>query len=273
MGKFDGILICTDLDDTLLTSDKRISAENMQAIDYFMSEGGMFTFATGRIPYGAKLMLQYIRPNVPMVCFNGAGIYDFNKDSLLWYETLDDEAVKVLEYVEEHCPYSGIEVCTEDKLYFCKMNSRVAEHKNMEHLPDNDVDYHDITEPWMKVLFIQEAEQVDEVRSVLAKSPYADQYEFIQSSPFYYELLPKNTSKGKAALELAKLLRIAPEKVIGVGDNENDLSLVENAGIGIAVANALDCVKDVANYITVDHNSHAISAIIYALSAGIIPIE
>lgn len=48
MGKFDGILLCTDLDDTLLTTDKRVSDENSKAIEYFKSEGGLFTFATGR---------------------------------------------------------------------------------------------------------------------------------------------------------------------------------------------------------------------------------
>ena len=57
MGKFDGILLCTDLDDTLLTTDKRVSDENSKAIEYFKSEGGLFTFATGRVPQGAKLML------------------------------------------------------------------------------------------------------------------------------------------------------------------------------------------------------------------------
>ena len=54
MGKFDGILLCTDLDDTLLTTDKRVSDENSKAIEYFKSEGGLFTFATGRVPQGAK---------------------------------------------------------------------------------------------------------------------------------------------------------------------------------------------------------------------------
>lgn len=272
MGKFNGILLCSDLDETLLTTDKKVSNENKQAIDYFISEGGLFTFATGRIPHGAKLMLDYITPNAPMVCFNGAGIYDFRKDKLLWSTHLDKEAVEVLEYVEKHCPYSGIEVCTDDKLYFCKMNAVVAHHKEMERLPDNYEDYHNIKEPWVKVLFMQEIDEIGEVRRILQESPFKDRYEFIQSSRHYYELLPKNASKGNAVMELANMYRIDPKNVIGVGDNENDLSLVEKAGVGIAVSNAIDEVKDVADYITVDNNSHAISTIIYALSTGIIPM-
>lgn len=62
MGKFDGILLCTDLDDTLLTTDKRVSDENSKAIEYFKSEGGLFTFATGRVPQGAKVNAKLRSP-------------------------------------------------------------------------------------------------------------------------------------------------------------------------------------------------------------------
>ena len=83
MGKFDGVLLCTDLDDTLLTYDKRVSEGNVKALNYFMDNGGRFTFATGRVPRGAKLRREYIEPNAPMVCANGAGIYDFKTEKFL----------------------------------------------------------------------------------------------------------------------------------------------------------------------------------------------
>ena len=85
MGKFDGILLCTDLDATLLNDEHKVSEENIKAIDYFKSEGGMFTFVTGRVPNGARLMLEYVKPNAPVVTFNGAGIYDFEKEELKSY--------------------------------------------------------------------------------------------------------------------------------------------------------------------------------------------
>ena len=68
MGKFDGILICTDLDGTLLRSDKTISRENLEAIEHFKSEGGYFTFITGRMPYFVGDMLEKARPNAPFGC-------------------------------------------------------------------------------------------------------------------------------------------------------------------------------------------------------------
>lgn len=272
MGKFDGILLCTDLDDTLLTTDKKISPENSAAIDYFKAEGGLFTFATGRVPAGARLMLEYVHPNAPMVCFNGAGIYDFKKDKLLWSHALGADAVKAVEYVDKMFDFAGIEVCTEDKIYFCKENRIVEEHKMLEQLPDNFSDYHEIKEKWIKVLFMVEAEQIQSVRGAIAASPFADKYSFVQSSPWYYELLPRNASKGEGLMQLARLLGIDSSRTVGIGDNENDLMLVKMSGAGVAVANAVDKIKEAADYITVDNNSHSAAAVIYAIENGSISL-
>lgn len=272
MGKFEGLLLCSDLDDTLLTTDKRVSEENARAIDYFKSEGGLFTFATGRVPMGAKLMLEYVKPNAPMICFNGAGIYDFKDDKLIWSRSLDKEAVEVAEYIDQTFDYAGIEVCTADKIYFCKTNNVVEEHKIFESLPDNDRDYHEIYEDWIKVLFMTEEHQLQSIRDAIAVSPFTDKYEFMQSSPLYYELLPKDASKGEGLLALAGLLEIDPKKTIGVGDNENDLMMVKKAGVGIAVSNAIDEVRRAADYITLDNNSSAIAAVISAIESGEIKV-
>ncbi len=272
MGKFDGLLLCSDLDDTLLTTDKKISEENKKAIEYFKSEGGLFTFATGRTPMGARLMLEMITPNAPMICFNGAGIYDFEHNKLLWLKTLEREAIEVLEYIEDKCPFAGIEVCTVDKVYFCKTNRIVEEHKILEKFPDNYLDYHEITEPWTKVLFMTEHDEVPAVRAAIADSSYADKYSYVQSSPYYYEILPKGSTKGDGLMQLSRIMHIPTEHTIGVGDNENDLTLIQNAGVGVAVMNAVASVKEAADYITVDNNSSAISTVIYAVNRGTIAI-
>lgn len=267
MAKFDGLLLCTDLDDTLLTDDKRVSEENIAALQYFMENGGLFTFATGRVPEGARLMLQYIVPNAPMVCFNGGAIYDYASEKFIWQAELNDRAEGAIAYVEKNFPPAGIEVCTDSQVYFCRTNRIVEEHKRMENFPDNDRDYHDIHETWRKVMFMVEEKDIEPLKNVIAESPYANDFTYMRSSPWYYELLPKGATKGAGMLRLAKLLGIRPENTIGMGDNENDLSLVQDAGLGIAVANAADCIKKAATMLTVDNNSHAISAVVKYLDS------
>ena len=73
MKKFEGILFCTDLDGTLLRSDKTLSKRNLEAIEYFKSEGGLFTFVTGRMPCTALNLYNTVKPNAPIGCINGGG--------------------------------------------------------------------------------------------------------------------------------------------------------------------------------------------------------
>ena len=80
MGKFDGMLICTDLDGTLYNDDKIISDENLNAIEYFKSEGGLFTFITGRHHIVSRDVYEEIKPNAPIGCLNGGGLYDYEKE-------------------------------------------------------------------------------------------------------------------------------------------------------------------------------------------------
>ena len=270
MGKFDGILLCSDLDDTLLTTEKTISEENKKAIAYFKEEGGLFTFATGRTVLGLGLPLAMVEPNAPVICFNGCGIYDLFDKKMLWERSLDKNAVRVIEFVEQNYPFSGIEVCTAEHVYFCRENELVAAHRRVERLPELVVDYHDIAEPWKKALFIQKPEELPLVKNGLLTSAFTRSYDFVQSDPRYYELLPKGASKGAALLELARLLGIDAAFTIGIGDNENDLTMVQNAGVGVAVANAIPAVLDAADVISTDNNTNAIATVIYGIEQGLI---
>ncbi len=268
MGKFDGILLCSDLDETLLTDKREISKENKSAIEYFMKEGGLFTFATGRVPIGAKLNLKYVVPNVPMICFNGAGIYDFNSGKIVWERFLDDKAGEVVEYVMNLMPKTGVEICTNENNFYLRTNRLTKEHLKIEGIREVICEMSDIKEAWKKVIFMAEKEDMPSLRELIRKSPYFNQYSFIQSFIHYYELLPKNVGKGEAVLELAKMYGILPERTIGVGDNENDLSLIKLSGVGIAVQNARADVKESADYITVSNNEHALARIIYDIENG-----
>ncbi len=272
MGKFDGILLCSDLDETLLTSDREISKENKRALEYFMAEGGKFTFATGRVPHGAKLNLKYIIPNIPMICFNGGAIYDFENDKIIWECFTDEKAADAVEYVMAHMPQAGAVVSTKERTYHIHTNRLTREHTKIEKLPEFLARLDEIKEPWNKVVFMAEVEDMPALRKLIAESPFADDYTFIQSYKHYYELLPKGTGKGEAMLRLADIYGIDPARTIGIGDNENDLSLIRLAGVGIAVANAVKELRDAADYITTDNDNNPHSSVIANIENGNIKI-
>ena len=102
MGIFDGILICTDLDGTLLKEDKTISKENLDAIDFFKREGGYFTFVTGRMPFYASDMYNMVGPNAPFGCINGGGLYDAVAGDYIWKMVLPYDVVDLVKSVDDN---------------------------------------------------------------------------------------------------------------------------------------------------------------------------
>lgn len=268
MGKFDGILFVTDLDGTLLNDDKKISKENKQAIKYFEDEGGLFTFITGRIPFGTRMILEQFVPKIPFGCMNGGGIYDYSEKKLLWCKTLPKSAFEIVEFVDKNFPDMGIELTSAERSFFHRKNVYTEEHRLMELFDDIKCHYSEIKEDIVKIIFIDEASKMPALISAIQKHPKFSEFYFVASDPKYYELLPKDSNKGNLLIKMAELLGVDIKRTISVGDNDNDVLMLKTAGVGFAVSNASDKAKQAADFITVSNEEHAIAKIIDDLEKG-----
>ncbi len=269
--KFKGVLICTDLDGTLFRNDKTISKENDEAIRYFKEEGGMFTFITGRESSIVGDVCALVKPNAPIGCFNGGGIYDHQKDRLLWTVTLKDEAKQIVDMMEKRFPNIGINIACADHVYFQQDNDCTKWFREITGAPHLTATFDEKRGQVFKVVFSTlKQEELQQIKETLHAHPLASQFDFIQSEKTFYELLPKGASKGSLLLKLAELLNIDRRKTIAVGDYDNDISMIRDAGVGYAVANAQPSVKAVADRITVSNEEHAIAKIIEELDKGIV---
>ncbi len=269
MGKFDGILICTDLDGTLLKNDKTISSENRDAIEYFKKEGGFFTIVTGRMPHTAFDICKMARINAPFGCINGGGLYDYYKDEYIWKLPLDDGFDDLIELVEQNLPNVGTQVNTFYKTYFSKENSIMELFRQVTKAPNLVCHYKDVEGPIAKILFgIETEEEMQQAIKILDNHPLAERFDFVRSERYLYEILPKGTGKGTAILKLCECLGLDKNKTIAIGDYNNDISMFNAAKIGIAVKNACDDAKKVADFITVSNEEHAIAKVIYDLESG-----
>ena len=127
--------IIFDLDGTLLNSKRIVSEENARAIEYFKSEGGLFTFITGRMPYYSTDAYSKVLPNAPFGCINGGGLYDCDKQEYIWNQEMSREVISMLECVDNELPSVGIQVNTPKNVFFCKpffikfLNSLFAKKK------------------------------------------------------------------------------------------------------------------------------------------------
>lgn len=273
MRKFEGILLCTDLDGTLLRSDKTISKKNLEAIEYFKSEGGFFTFMTGRMPFTAFDLCEKVKPNAPFGCINGGGIFDYEKKTYIYKNGINRDAVKLVEYIFDAVPEVGFQVNTFDKIYFPRDNAAMEHFRRDTGYPLCTASLEEITDPLAKIICGDECEErLMHVAKLLSEHPLAKSFDFIRSEKILYEILPKGNSKGALLPILCKHLGIDPRRSVGAGDYENDISLLRAAGVGVAVANATEGAKKAADYITVSNDEDAIAAIISDIENGKIKI-
>lgn len=274
MKKFEGVLLCTDLDGTLLRADKSVSKENIEAIRHFQREGGRFTFVTGRVPTAARGIYDAVRPNAAIGCFNGGGIYDFESDTFLRFTELGREGMELTALADREMPEVGIQVNTARCVYFCKDNEAMIRFRRVTGLPNLTCHYTDVKDPIAKVIFLHmEDEVLKRLASLFAAQPQAAALDFIRSEETIYEILPKGSSKGKALLQLAEIYGIDPSRTVAVGDFDNDASMLSAAGVGVAVANASEKAKRAADRITVSNEEHAIAKIIEDIETGRIALR
>ena len=274
MKKFDGILICTDLDGTLIRNDRTISSENLDAIEYFKSEGGLFTFVTGRVPVSAKSIYETVRPNAPFGCINGGGIYDHRTQEYVWTQDLPEDALDLVEYVDVNMPGIGIQVNTFGPIYFSRENAAMQYFREITGVPNLVRHYREIGEPISKILFgDMEDENIFRVRELLNSHPRASEFDFIRSEKTLYELLPKGISKGSVLVRLAEHLGIDMRRTVAIGDYDNDVSMLRVAGVGIAVKNASPAAMAAADLVTVSNEEHAIARVISDIDNGVIDVK
>lgn len=274
MNKFKDILICTDLDGTLLNSDNEISKENLEAIEYFKSEGGYFTFITGRMPSFAGHIYNKVKPNAPIGCINGGGVYDYETKEYLWTHPMPDSVIELVEYIDKNIEGMGIQVNTFETVYFCTENQAQDIFRELTGVPQINKHYNDIKEPIAKIVFVDSTEEkMEKLAQLLSSHKRADEFRFVRSEKWLYEILPKGISKAVVLPKIAQHLNVSSDNCIAIGDYNNDIQMVKGAKIGIAVANAVDELKAVADYITASNDNHAIAQVISDIEKGKISIK
>jgi len=242
MGKFDGVLLVSDFDDTLYDSHFRVPERNLRAIRYFISEGGKFTVATGRAHTTFVSHFHEAPINAPVVLSNGAAIYDFETDRFLEQTRLPPEARSDLGELTRRFPSLGMEAYHGEDIYVWNPNEITYAHMKKVGCGFTERPVAEMPVPWVKALFHQEYTVLLQVQRTLLEE-HGDRYEAIFSNPYYLEITAKGATKGGMTAKLAKRLNIAPEHVYCVGDNQNDIPMLELSAIPFAPANCAPEVR------------------------------
>lgn len=267
MGLFDGCLLVSDIDGTLLTNGK-IPQKNLDAIDWFKSEGGIFAIATGRAVIAARESYELSRANAPMIALNGGMIYDFEKREYLHQCYLDERCKDVLFDIINKFPSIGADIMHGLDIYPIQYNEAIIRHAEYEKfelskLPDNIRAI-----PWNKVLFAaNDIDSFNELRDY-CEGLQVNFCRFVVTSVTaqhkFYEILPTDVNKGTAIQKLKQLL--GAKRSYGIGDFYNDIELIRDADVGAATAGAPNDVKKFADYVTCPCEKGAVADFIEKIS-------
>lgn len=254
MGKFQGVLLVSDFDNTLVYTEEvllgggslpPLSRENRRALEYFTAQGGLFSVATGRALPSFAPIAPTLPMNGPTILFNGAALYDFAREEYLETAFLPADIREKLIPVEEAFPGLVCEIYHDGSTIHTMHPSELTRN-HLRLTGSRAVEVHSIGEvppPISKVLFEETGQRGDALEQFVRSRSWAGEFEIVRSGKFFLEITAKGATKGGMAKKLATLLHIRPEDVCCVGDQANDLSMLRLAGHAFAPANAIEAVR------------------------------
>jgi Cof subfamily protein (haloacid dehalogenase superfamily) len=241
-------IVAIDLDDTLINSNHEITQHTMEAIKKAVEKNVDIVLATGRTFMGVKRFVDLLELKSPVITAGGATINDYSGKPIFESPVPHEIVKKLLSYAKEHGLHAQIYSNTE--YYFFKDNDYARVYGEIYGFPGiarpELLSEPDLSTP--KVLFIAEPEKIIELQSELTR--LFPRLHNVRSKPQYLELTNPEATKGGALAYLAQIKGCTREEVIAIGDGEIDISMIQYAGLGVAMANALPNVLEIADMIT-----------------------
>ncbi len=251
MGIFDGFLLCSDLDGTFWGQGAEV--QNQKAIEYFIQNGGRFSFATGRTVDFIREKPFFPIINAPTCLFNGAVVYDYSQEKLLREVRLHYTVRELLDAVSDK-----MDGFVKFILYRDIYDSGTV-FTNLNDITESDLECHSL-----KLLCTFETpERTLEFKHYCQSLPFFKDTYISRSWGLGVEFNAINGTKGHA-MDFIKE-HCGAHTSIGIGDYDNDLTLVQHADLGVAVENAVDELKESADWIVTHYQNCAIKDLVSRL--------
>lgn len=244
-------LIALDMDGTLLNSEKLVPAKNEAYIQKAMAKGVYITIATGRMPASASYFAKQLGLNCPAISCNGGVIKSLDGKQTIFEAHFKPEVIlELIETCYAHNWY--IRWYIGDTIYVReydpKMFPAYITTKGLQIKPVGD-DYknyiHDVTQ----LVICKQGYEIQPVYDYVEKT-FGDKIGLQQNTGRTMDVTPPGIHKAIGLAKLAEYLKINQNEIMAIGDGDNDLTMVKYAGTGVAMGNAIDELKENAQFIT-----------------------
>jgi Cof subfamily protein (haloacid dehalogenase superfamily) len=261
-------MIVLDLDGTLTNSEKKITSKTKEALFRAMEKGVKVVLASGRPTYGIVPIakeLELDQRGGYILSFNGARITDYSNGDVIYQNTIPQHFIPTLismakEYHIDYLTYDerGETIITNnpDNIY-AEVEAKIN-RMPLQYVPKMD---EAITYPINKMIMLGSGMYLHTIEPRLQRD-MEGALSVYRSEPFFLEVMPMGVDKAKSLERLLNHLGMKREEMICIGDGFNDLTMIEYAGLGVAMANAQDAVKEKADYITLSNDEDGVAHVI-----------
>jgi Cof subfamily protein (haloacid dehalogenase superfamily) len=256
-------LIALDIDGTIMNKEFNVSDRVRQAISRAINNDVHVVLATGRMYSATVPIASDLGIKTPLICYQGALVREYyNSDKVYIHKVIEPYlSSKIIE--ELRALDIQINVYLDDELFIEDESNLLKEYSVKRHIIYHKIDSFDKIsnlKPTKILALDDNSDKVTDVRDYLRKK-YSEHLYITKSTPYYCEIANKEISKGKAVLHLAEKWNIKQDEIMVIGDQDNDREMLEVAGVSIAMGNAADGLKDIADFVTdtVDNDGAAIA--------------
>lgn len=255
-------LVVSDIDGTINNKARKLVKRNYDAVHKFVDEcGGNFTLASGRSPYSMRKHFKRLDiADGKAIVINGAGIYDFAQEKMIWTSPLNEHCIDMIRKTVKKFPTISFQVISDDAVHIFRptVSSRILAinaklpikyYYSFSAMPK---------ENWYKVIFTGLPFAIKQVsRYIESMSNTKENLMF--SSAWSYEIVNEDTNKGKAALKLAEMLGVEKEKTAAIGDYFNDYEMLKAVGFPACCGQAPKGMKEISKLVTCHCNNGAVA--------------
>lgn len=255
-------LVALDLDGTLLNDQKELTESVKETLLRLKARGTTIVISTGRSYQGVQKYLDFLGRQVVdyVISFNGALTYDVQNDKELAKRCLKREQLLRIARVGERIGLpvhfvSDLSVYTpHNPIGKYAMKEAIETNARMVYCPLEDLPG---DKNYYKALYSEEQALLEERIRAIPQEFYT-KFTVVKSDDSYLEIIREGVSKGVALRGLIHQLGIDAEEVVSIGDQENDIDMIALAGVGVSMGNAIDAVKNIADFITTTNNDNGV---------------